>query len=367
MSNSNGTISETAVNLKSDVYSVLGMSSVSGVYPLSNATLSSKLNHYARFRPGDWRVDTSNNLYYRQPAGGSGDPYMLGDFRLYNHHAYAPYVANPVMNEKLAADQAGQTKTITTSLYMGECDWFGEEETRIWGKNASLSSMTQVFMVCSSYNSYGHAVSNSVVNKADLEHNGYYYNANFSAAMYIADGAQYVFKFALGYGGTPKAYFLNLTQTFNISVVSNPHYLIEIPESALTALWKALDIYDSSSSTTVYRADAYNNEGTFSGTTTVNHSGVSFRIELTDHRIFALTTSKWQVKYEVYYYDSSDNYVGKSSGTTAITATDGAIDSTTLGRNYTFTGLTMPSSVAGYLYRIRIVSFTNTVKTYQIQ
>ena len=112
MSNSSGIISETGVNLHSDVRTVLGETTEN----LPVICTSSKVNHYSRFRPGDWRIDTSNNLYYRQPAGGSGDPYMLGDFRLYNHHAYAPYVANPVMNEKLAADQAGQTKTITLYL-----------------------------------------------------------------------------------------------------------------------------------------------------------------------------------------------------------------------------------------------------------
>lgn len=240
------------------------------------------VNKYSRYRPGYWATDGSKTLVFKKPLGGNySDPrgtdteigsnlqlYKLGDFRGYNSTARQPWVDgdNPRITN-LASTYTDPTYDEDVALNIGEVDWFNEE-TKYWGKNASLGGCNQVVAVDSNGTVLGY------VNKDNLRRDGRNLSADFTIAVKTPTSSATqttIVKFGLGKAN--KLYYYFPTESnlvIQTTKVSAPTYTIFMDESCSSTIYNRISRYLSESDTDVYDVILSPQNGTFiTGSTTL--------------------------------------------------------------------------------------------------
>lgn len=409
MSNTNSLISLTDVRQFQDVKTVLAET----VNNLGSLAPSAKIKTYARYRPGSWEIGTTTKtlgtytypvMYFETPQGGSADPYVLGDFRLYNHNAGTPHVANPSLTDKINA----KSWTYSSSVYLEECDWFNQEASqttpRNWGLNwhrqtsKTMSAPTNFFVLDSSTGAVVAKipVTTTSTTKPDDNTNAMQTVSYSDYSRTIITGAWYnvslsfgnattitkTYWFAIGYE-TPRVLFDPdvLQQVYTAIYVSNATWVVSVPESSMLAIGdniqSGLETADSSASPKLYSVELSNSTGTLSG----DASDASIVLKLAFSLCGAATRSWYKpdtytkmtilYKIEVYSSDTATTPLA-TSATSTLSGTSGSGTTTDNVTIYQFAEVnpvtaTGTAASPGYIYRIKILNlYANTSSSFNV-
>jgi len=281
---------------------------------------SEKVNKYARFRPGYWYVDTSGNLAFQRPRGGTqndprgtrpdgnpGEVFDLADFRGYNPAAVAPSIntGGTEMEVVFASDQAGKTVPVEVVFNLGEVDWFGEE-TKYWGRN-NISSAYDTLYAYRGYGTTGRALVGSC-HKDNLERSGYTARAPIDCQLTVppTGSVEYEIFFALGYAEKAYAYFPN-TIKVKLTLLSGAIMIVRVLSSAISGLKSKLTLVPSNtgdSPSDLQEIIVYGGEKSYtSAVITASFDAVSFIARMSSGNTYRFTSLRLQATGTVYCYD----------------------------------------------------------------
>lgn len=352
------------------------------VTDLARLCTSSKVNHYARFRPGYWYVDTSGNLTFQVPRGGTQtDPrgnrpdgkgnkevYALGDFRGYNHDAPSPSLntGSDTMELTFASDQAGKDVSIEVVFNLGEVDWFNEE-TQYHGKNYINAGAYDTIYAYRKIGTTSQAMIGSC-SKSDLEKSGYTARAPITCTLFCpASGTTaYTLMFGLGYAGKAYAWFPN-ELTVKLTVLSGAIIIVRVLASALTGLKSKLTLSPSDtgdSPTSLQEVIVYGGEKSYtSAVVSASFTELQFVARMYSGRLYAFSSLRVGATGTVYCYDRPINASG------AVLKSQQAFNAAMAASGYgTYTlNVSLPEAANdGEYFYVDISEFTTPVTATQI-
>lgn len=336
---------------------------------------SHKINKYSRYRPGYWTL-LNQVLTFNLPAGGSAldprgtDPntglntqvYKLGDFRFYNHNAYAPYVSgDPEEIVYIQNNYSLPAVSRTVNFNLGEVDWWGDEwqTSYFHGRNNLSTGWGYVWAFDpETMVTYGKS------HRSNLETSGYNSRMIFDVTINTPGQGHTTtinIQFGLGTDAKVQAKFPDVYKTLHFYRSNMPQWTIAVPSAGgtafdnLTSRLIGLDMEDLTGTSKAMYCDFSPNSGSApigANSLNISQAGAVVTMYPTFNR-YQVMQARWQVTARIVCYDDNDiNNVVWQNTQTVVMALSGD------GYTYSFP---IPQLVQdGYNYMIYLEDFGNT-------